>query len=516
MLSYCLPVSSSAQGTVVKAATTLKVASGTTIVEPTKLTVETGATVDNLGTIILKGNLDNQNGSLNDMGAGTFEFSGTSHQYILGPNKMNNLTVNNSKGVEIKGNTEVDGVLTLTSGLVTLGSYNLLLGTDASVAGSPSATNMVVATGDGVLQKQFSDGTGARSFTYPVGDSTGTAGYSPVTLSFTAGTYSTGIAGVNLINSAYTGMTGDYLNRYWNTYSSGITGFTYDAQFNYVAGAYPATGDVTGTEANIYCTQVTPELDAYSAANTTDHYLPATGLTALGTFTGGPGALVVSPFVWLDGPYNTSNHNMNTTLNPLIPLNQPYNVAPWNYAGTESVVTMPADVVDWVLISIRIATDGVSATAATQQGMMAALLKSDGTIVSTTGSNLIFNNVAVPGGKSLFLVIKHRNHVGIMANTGATKTGSVYSYDFRNAANKVYPGDGTGHKLLETGAYGLYAADANGDGNVWVNDNSSYYIPTYYRDGYLPADFNLDGHVWVNDNSTKYVPNYYKSSTIPN
>ncbi len=37
-----------------------------------------------------------------------------------------------------------------------------------------------------------------------------------------------------------------------------------------------------------------------------------------------------------------------------IPLNQPYNTDPWDYQGSESVVSIPIKVVDWVLVDILI------------------------------------------------------------------------------------------------------------------------------------------------------------------
>ncbi len=64
--------------------------------------------------------------------------------------------------------------------------------------------------------------------------------------------------------------------------------------------------------------------------------------------------------VFLEGPFNTSSFEMNTTLNQgtLIPLNQPYNTAPWNYNGTENVTNIPPDIVDWVLVELRETSGG--------------------------------------------------------------------------------------------------------------------------------------------------------------
>ncbi len=57
--------------------------------------------------------------------------------------------------------------------------------------------------------------------------------------------------------------------------------------------------------------------------------------------------------VFLQGPY--SSGTMSTALrdNGFVPLAQPYNIAPFNYNGTEAVDTVPAGIVDWVLLELR-------------------------------------------------------------------------------------------------------------------------------------------------------------------
>ena len=62
--------------------------------------------------------------------------------------------------------------------------------------------------------------------------------------------------------------------------------------------------------------------------------------------------------ILLEGPFN--GIDMNTTFNDngILPLNQPYNTAPWYYPGTESVASIPnPDIVDWVLVELRDATE---------------------------------------------------------------------------------------------------------------------------------------------------------------
>ncbi len=51
--------------------------------------------------------------------------------------------------------------------------------------------------------------------------------------------------------------------------------------------------------------------------------------------------------VFLEGPYNGTD--MNTAINSVLPLSQPFSGFPWFYLGTESVVSIPnGNIVDWV------------------------------------------------------------------------------------------------------------------------------------------------------------------------
>ncbi len=268
---------------IITAGTTLKVSPGTSLVSTGAVIIKSGATLDNSGTLVLKSNLVNENTTQNSLGSGLVEFSGTSSQSVTGMNTIEDLTLNNTGGATNSGETRVNGILTLTAGKITLGGNNLLLGPLATVAGTPSASAMIVATGSGQLRKEFPSGfTG--SFAFPVGDANGVAQYSPVTLIFTSGNFLSGnYAGVSLANEKYPdpAITGNYLDRYWTITQSGISNFTCDAVFQYLA------SDVNGTENLISCTKVDPEpWVTYALTNATMHLLTASGIGSFSSFTG--------------------------------------------------------------------------------------------------------------------------------------------------------------------------------------------------------------------------------------
>jgi hypothetical protein len=216
--------------------------------------------------------------------------------------------------------------------------------------------------------------------------------------------------------------------------------------------------------------------------------------------------------VFLEGPYN--GLEMKTGLNSkgMIPLNQPYNQPPWDYPGTESVTAMPnADVVDWILIELRDAPDAVSAITDTRIAMQAAFLLKDGSVVGTDGSAILqFNNAFT---KQLFVIVWHRNHLGIMTASGVTLSGGVYEYDFSIAASQVHGGS-DGHKDLGAGVWGMIAGDANQDNLVDISDKT-HWSAFAGKAGYLSSDLNLDGEVNNPDKNETWQTNLNKGSQIP-
>ena len=250
---------------------------------------ETNGSLDLSGTLKLEGNLTNNAVSdvIGTAGAGSkVELIGTSAQTIGGTTTATftfpDLTVNNASGVVVAKDAGVTGTFSLTNGLVDIGNNNFNLGSAATVTGTPSVSSMIVATGTGQVRKEYS---GSGSFTFPIGDNSATAEYSPVTLSLGSGTFAPGAyIGLSLSNTKYASnsIAGSYLNRYWNISQTGITGFSGNALFQY----QPA--DVTGTEADISLFKIDPApVVIYGAANVGLHQLTASGLTGFGTFTGG-------------------------------------------------------------------------------------------------------------------------------------------------------------------------------------------------------------------------------------
>jgi hypothetical protein len=460
LLYFIFPANATFADNVIVGGTTLKVMAGTTLTSTESLTIKSGATLDNSGTVILKKNLANENIAANSLGSGIIEFSGTTSQSLNGKNIIQNLTLNNSTGLTNGGDNRVNGILTLTSGQFNLGSNNLTLGSDATFAGTPSVSAMLVPTGSGEVRKTVS-GTG--SFTLPVGDNTTTSEYSPITLNFTAGTFGSGnYVGINLVNAQYPGSpsTGNFLKRYWNLSQSGITSFTCNATLQYV----PA--DVNGTESQIYCVRVTPSVAYYNIANTTLHQLTATGLTTLGTFTGFQTLTdkSLSLTVLLEGLYNGSGT-----------MRKAQNSSGDQFSGPTA---------DQVSIELRNSAS-YSSLAFTASSVN----------LSTAG----VCTASVPGilSGSYYVTIRHRNSVTTTTAAPVSFTGSSISYNFTNLASKAF---GSNMKSVAGGYWVFYGGDANQDGLVDSVDLTLLGTSAnLYSTGYVPEDINGDGVVDTSD-----------------
>jgi hypothetical protein len=227
---------------------------GGTISNTINFTVNSGTTLD-MGTSVLDGSngtftLSNgailatahtqglaytgATGSVQSTGTRTINtganlvYNGTSAQVTGSFNAsstINNLTINNPAGVTLSNATTVNGTLTLTSGVLTIGDLNLTLSSTNAIGGSPfSSTNMVGTNGNGYLIRNAGTGT---PIVFPVGSN---GFYSPVSIASVSPT--TGNLSVRTVNDASLGS--NYLPRYWDiattTSDKTITAtFTYDA-----------------------------------------------------------------------------------------------------------------------------------------------------------------------------------------------------------------------------------------------------------------------------------------------
>jgi hypothetical protein len=215
------------------------------------------------------------------------------------------------------------------------------------------------------------------------------------------------------------------------------------------------------------------------------------------------GALYANVNIFLQGPYNSSAGNMNTSLNSsgYLPNAQPYNQSPWNYNGTESVpsgfFTIQTNIVDWVLVELRQTPTGTAVS------KRAALLKNDGRILDCVDgiSNVVFTGVT---SGNYYLVVRHRNHLAAMSTNFVQINSNPTLYNFSTGLSQFYGGDA---KDFGNGVYGMYAGDVTSNGQIKYNGTGNDRLqilsllsgnPLGLLNGYYNQDINLNGEVKYN------------------
>lgn len=223
---------------------------------------------------------------------------------------------------------------------------------------------------------------------------------------------------------------------------------------------------------------------------------------------------------WLEGPYDSLVNQMSTILNTynMLPLSHPYSLDPnasWYYDGVEHVSSIPdGDIVDWILIETRDANNAGNAGSAAVDERQAAFIKKDGGIVGLDGHS--YPVFLEPIDQKLFVVLYHRNHLGIMTASEVLQTGTgAFTYNFSDAVSKVY-GGALGHKEIEPGVWGMYAADGDANGQIGNNDKNDVWAAEAGNSGYLQGDFSLDSQVNNTDKNDLWAPNSGRSSQVPN
>ena len=243
-------------------------------------------------------------------------------------------------------------------------------------------------------------------------------------------------------------------------------------------------------------------------------------------------------FICLEGAVDPKTGQMETGLNDRgylpgqkpnaffgtpTPVGQPYNIAPWNHNGTEGTgynyVTIgnnkagyPADVVDWVLISLRSGT-----AKSTTVCRHAALLHRDGSIRFADNHH---DCCQLDPSKSYYIVVEHRNHLMVMSHQAMPVVGGTISYDFRNK-DSYRALFGVGQKHLGGGKYAMYCGNGDqttsnsADTNITSDDNNKWVRRNGSNSAYYHSDFDMNGDVNVTDKSL-WLENNGKACDVPN
>jgi gliding motility-associated-like protein len=358
------------------------------------------------GTLLLNNFLLTINGSLS-LGTGSMTGGGTSDITIGTPagaaislpavtNGIRNLGLNRTAGLTLTGDNTVTGTLTLTSGKITLGTYNLTL-SGAAAVGGVSALNYIIADGTGQLKKVFAAGATA-AYTLPVGDVSGD--YSPVSLTFTANSVQRTI-GVHVTDALHPndGGSSDNISRYWS-FADDLAGgtYTYNASFTFISPA-----DLTGLYANL-------RVNRWDGSAWTQY-----------TTTG------VSPVLTITGVTETTAPFNNSDFTGRVQGVMTYN---WNQTGVPASFTTPAN---WTPARLSpqptdiliFDNNGITTASNVPSQTIGKLIVSNGTDIRLI-SGAAAQTLTVSGGTGIDLDVQNGTTLRL-SSAGANQIGIVFN-----------------------------------------------------------------------------------------
>ena len=218
--------------------------------------------------------------------------------------------------------------------------------------------------------------------------------------------------------------------------------------------------------------------------------------------------ILVSPKVMLQGaalnPTTGEEDLMRDDLrvNGLLPTTSPYSDNKMCDANVFFVVGNNA-IVDWVWVELRDATDATIVVDG-----QSALLQRNGDVVYIDGTSPLTFSVTTG---NYYIVIKHRNHLGIMTLNTFALSSVTTSVDFTNANNQITHGSNAQTPFgMQSDVVGMWTGNA--DGNTLIqysgtnpdapsilskvlNDAGNFLnFPTYVVTGYNTDDSNMDGN----------------------
>lgn len=200
--------------------------------------------------------------------------------------------------------------------------------------------------------------------------------------------------------------------------------------------------------------------------------------------------------LFLEGAYNPTTGLMNTNLNELLPLSQPFGGDPYFFEEDESIPAMPTNIVDWVLVEMRLGTPSLSNANTIVLERRACLIREDGKLVDIDGfQGIVFSKLV--NDQEYHVVIRHRNHLDVMNNFPITAIGNGLYYDFTAAQNQAFGPEQL--KPLGNNVYGLYSGDYTGDGVIQSTDYDVWTLDPAVNNAYEVTDGNLDGVVQATD-----------------
>ncbi|MFM2306371.1 MAG: hypothetical protein RLZZ367_1040, partial [Bacteroidota bacterium] len=242
----------------------------------------TGIIADNGNTITVKGGIS---GTAIPTGTGKILLTGGSAPHSIQGTIWNNVELDDAQGATLAAaftiGTNNTGVFTLTNGVVSLNNFDFTINNiNGGFSGSGfSASKMLLQNGTGVCIHRIGTSGFPITYAYPIGESTGTTEYSPVSVTVNSNTIQ-GNLEFTITDAQHPAdiNTTNYASRYFTATAVPSGTINYSAAFGYTG------ADIVGTESTFdvftYDGSNWGYVDATAAANQVTFNAAETGIVA--------------------------------------------------------------------------------------------------------------------------------------------------------------------------------------------------------------------------------------------
>ncbi len=196
----------------------------------------------------------------------------------------------------------------------------------------------------------------------------------------------------------------------------------------------------------------------------------------------------------LEGPFDGTSMRSDLNTNDLLPATDPFGLGETMNPAVRSFVGLSAPV-DWAKVELR-----SNVNPATVVASRAALIQRSGNLMQPTGEQTIVFP-GVPAG-NYHVVVKHRNHFGIMSLSSYLLRDPGTMVDFTSAATATF---GSGARKTVGTSEVMWMGNVTGDGLIKYTGSGNDRDPVLVRVGsttpnntilgYYLEDTNLDGTV---------------------
>lgn len=389
---------------------------------------------------------------------------------------------------------QVDDSLFFQTGTIALEGSDLTLGTDHGVLIGESETSRITGVNGGEVVK-------LAILTAPTAENPGNMGMTITTASN---------PGPTVIRRGHLPQSlpaGESINRYFDVTPAANAGLNATITYSYF------DAELNGqTETDLESWQQTGTnwINQEPTASDDNANFVTVTLDTLGRSTLGEGGLKVEPVVFLQGAFSGTQMNDALRSNGAIPVTEPYSALGYMQQGSGGETIEPSvlavtgndAIVDWLFLELRDGADS-SIVVRTQP----ALLQVDGDVVGLDGQSPV--TFAGLGSDDYFLVVKHRNHLGVRTASAVSLSRTSTPYDFSTGLGQVWNSatiiNAPMEDLLGDGSvFGLFTGDINGDQFINATDfqaTSNLVTPNQFG-VYEVGDLNLDSNLNATDFQT--------------